>query len=386
MNLHEYQAKHLFREYAVPVPDGGCAETPEQVRDIALRLGMPVVVKAQIHAGGRGKGGGIRLVKTAEEAFAAGKDLLGVRLVTPQTGPHGQMVHKVLVEQGLSIARELYIGITVDRRLGCPVIIASSAGGMEIEEVAVDHPELIIRAAVDPATGCMPMHVRKIVFGLGLDTESAEPVSHIIENLYRLFCANDCLLVEVNPCVITSDSGVYALDAKVQIDDDALFRHPELKSLTDPQEQEPLEAEAARHRLSYIRLDGNVGCMVNGAGLAMATMDIIKLAGAEPANFLDIGGGASAEQVEQAFKILLADKHVRAVLIHIFGGILRCDRVATGIVEAAKRVDVRIPMVVRLEGTNGEEGREILRASGLSFEPAESFEEAARKIAACAGG
>ncbi|MCP4717653.1 MAG: ADP-forming succinate--CoA ligase subunit beta, partial [Deltaproteobacteria bacterium] len=341
------------------------------------------VVKAQIHAGGRGKGGGVKLAASADEALEAGKTILGMQLVTHQTGPGGQHVKQVLVEQGLDIEKELYVGIVIDRAAGAPVIMASEAGGMEIEEVAAAAPEKIIRVAVDPATGFSAVHARKIVYGLNLAKELIKPAAAIIGSLYKIFIEKNCSLIEINPFVITKDQHLLALDAKITFDDDALGRHPEIKELFDPDEQDPLERAAGEYGLNYINLDGNVGCMVNGAGLAMATMDIIKLAGAEPANFLDVGGGATVEQVEHAFEIILSDGNVKAVLVNIFGGILRCDRVANGIVEAAKIVELKVPLVVRLEGTNVDEGRRILQESGLSFEVATSFDDAARKVAAC---
>jgi len=383
MKIHEFQAKKIFSDYGIPIPEGDVAATPEEVKAIAEKLGGPVVVKAQIHAGGRGKGGGVKLAKTAEEACEAGTSILGMNLVTHQTGPEGQKVKRVLVEKGLAIEKELYIGIVIDRAQAAPVIMASEAGGMEIEQVAAETPEKIIKVAVDPATGFSGFHARKLAYGLNLSKDLIKQASKIIGSLYRIFIEKNCSLIEINPFVITRDQNLLALDAKINFDDDALNRHPDIKELFDPDEQDPLELEASQFNLNYIKLDGNVGCMVNGAGLAMATMDIIKIAGAEPANFLDVGGGASAEQVENAFKILLSDDNVKAVLVNIFGGILRCDRVATGIVEAAKKVDLNLPMVVRLEGTNVEEARTILQESGLKFEVATSFDDAAQKVARC---
>ena len=381
MKIHEYQAKKLFSDYGIPVPIGVVAATAEEARLFAESASGTVVVKAQIHAGGRGKGGGVKLAKNPDEAHGAARDILGMKLITNQTGPEGRKVKKVLVEQGLDVVQELYLGIVVDRALAMPVIMASASGGIDIEEVAAKTPEKIIRAAVDPATGLSGMHARKLTFGLGLDPDLAKSAEDIVARLYKMFVEKDCSLIEINPLVITKDRKMVALDAKATFDDDALFRHPDIMELFDPDEQDPIEIDAIRHRLSYIKLDGNVGCMVNGAGLAMATMDIIKLAGAEPANFLDVGGGASAEQVEQALRILLADKNVKAVLIKIFGGILRCDRVATGIIEASKRVAFNVPLVIRFEGTNVEEGRQLLRQSGLNFQVASSFEDAAEKVA-----
>ena len=381
MKIHEFQAKKIFSEYGIPIPRGDVAKTPDEAKAIAEKLGGTVVVKAQIHAGGRGKGGGVKVVKTPEEAFQAAKAIIGMNLVTHQTGPQGRKVKQVLVEEGLAVEKELYIGVVIDRAQGAPVIMASEAGGMDIEEVAAKTPEKILKVAVDPATGFTAYHARKLAYGLNLNADLIKKATPFISSLYKMFLAKDASLVEINPLVITKDGNLLALDAKMTFDDDGMFRHPELKELYDVNEQEPLEVEAAKYKLNYIKLDGNVGCMVNGAGLAMATMDIIKIAGGEPANFLDVGGGASAEQVENAFRILLSDKNVKVVLINIFGGILRCDRVATGIVEAAKRIEMKLPMVVRLEGTNVEEGRKILMESGIKFEVATTFEDAAKKVA-----
>ncbi len=381
MKIHEFQAKKIFSEYGIPIPRGDVAKTPDEAKAIAKKLGGTVVVKAQIHAGGRGKGGGVKVVKTPEEAFQAAKAIIGMNLVTHQTGPQGRKVKQVLVEEGLAVEKELYIGVVIDRAQGAPVIMASEAGGMDIEEVAAKTPEKILKVAVDPATGFTAYHARKLAYGLNLNADLIKKATPFISSLYKMFLAKDASLIEINPLVITKDGNLLALDAKMTFDDDGLFRHPELKELYDVDEQEPLEVEAGKYKLNYIKLDGNVGCMVNGAGLAMATMDIIKIAGGEPANFLDVGGGASAEQVENAFRILLSDKNVKVVLINIFGGILRCDRVATGIVEAAKRIEMKLPMVVRLEGTNVEEGRKILMESGITFEVATTFEDAAKKVA-----
>jgi succinyl-CoA synthetase beta subunit len=381
MKIHEFQAKKIFLDYGIPIPEGKTAKTPEQAKQIAEKLGETVVVKAQIHAGGRGKGGGVKLAKTPDEAFETAESILGMDLVTHQTGPEGQKVKQVLVEKGLEIEKELYIGIVVDRAQGCPVIMASEAGGVEIEEVAAKTPEKIIKAAVDPATGFSGMHARKIAYGLNLRKDLIKPASKIIASLYKIFVEKNCSLIEINPFIITKDQKLLALDGKINFDDDALYKHPDIKELYDPDEQDPLELEASKHDLNYIKLDGNVGCMVNGAGLAMATMDLIKLAGGEPANFLDVGGGASAEQVEHALKILLADKNVKVVLINIFGGILRCDRVAKGIVEAAKKTDLNLPNIIRLEGTNVEEARKILQESGLNLDFATTFDDAAQKVA-----
>jgi succinyl-CoA synthetase beta subunit len=381
MKIHEYQAKKILKESGIPVPRGEVVTAPADAKRVTEELGGMAVIKAQIHAGGRGKGGGIKLAHTPDEAEEIARKMLGMTLVTPQTGPEGRVVKALLVEEGQDIVQEMYLGIVVDRALGAPVIMASNAGGMEIEEVAAQSPEKIIKVAVDPATGFMGFHARKIAYGLGLEKEPFKMASQCVASLYKAFVARDCSLVEINPLIINFKDEVIALDAKMNFDDDALFRHPELKDLNDPNEMDPLELEAKKFGLNYIKLNGNVGCMVNGAGLAMATMDLIKLAGGEPANFLDVGGGASAEQVENAFRILLSDPNVRVVLVNIFGGILRCDRVATGIVEAAKRINMRVPMVIRLEGTNVEEGRKILTQSGLKFEVAVGLKETAEKVA-----
>jgi succinyl-CoA synthetase beta subunit len=381
MKIHEFQAKKILKKYDVPIPRGEVAKTSAKAQKIAEKLGGKVVVKAQIHAGGRGKGGGVKVVATPAEALEAAKQIIGMNLVTHQTGPEGQKVKQVLIEEGLDVVKELYVGIVVDRAQAAPVIMVSEAGGMDIEEIAATSPEKILKVAVDPATGFMGFHARKLSFGLGFGKDLMKQAFGLFSQLYTIFVEKDATLVEINPLVITSDNRLIALDAKMTFDDDALFRHPDIAKLYDEDELDPLEVEASGHKLNYIKLDGNVGCMVNGAGLAMATMDIIKLAGGSPANFLDVGGGASAEQVENAFRILLADKNVKVVLINIFGGILRCDRVATGMVEAAKKVDLSLPMVVRLEGTNVEEGRKILRESGLKFEVATDFRDAADKVA-----
>ena len=386
MKIHEYQGKELLRKFGVPVPPGQVAETPEQARRVAEELAEgPFVVKAQIHAGGRGKGGGIKTAATPEEVEDRARQILGMTLVTPQTGPEGRLVSKVLVEQAQDLARELYLGIVVDRALARPVIMMSAAGGMEIEEVAARTPELIVKEAVDPALGCMPYQARNLAFGVGLDPHLLRPAAALIDNLYRLFVALDLSLAEINPLVVTKGGELLALDAKINLDDNALFRHQDLAALEDPEEMDPLEFEARKHHLNYIRLTGNVGAMVNGAGLAMATMDLIKAAGAEPANFLDVGGGASAEMVTNGFRILLADPHVKGVLINIFGGILRCDVLANGVVEAVKTVQVKVPIIVRLEGTNVELGREILANSGLTFTVATDMRDAAKKVAALVG-
>ena len=496
MKIHEYQAKEILGGFGVPVPRGRVAETPAEAREIATELGGPVVVKAQIHAGGRGKGGGIKVAQSPEDAEKVSREILGMTLITHQTGPEGRLVQRVLVEEAGDIARELYLGIVIDRASECPVIMASTEGGMDIEEVAAKTPEKILKITVDPAVGLQPFHVRKLCFGLNLadfmmsespregarhfllsrekqfeltermrggDEEAGKElieaghqlveaiakkyhehglglpdlmhagkqglltavdkydhtkdyafaayavwwirqsiirflteqgrsitkeltnqISRMISNLYKAFIGSDCSLAEINPLAITEDGEVFALDAKINLDDNALYRHKDLAELRDVSEEEPLEVEASKHNLSYIKLDGSVGCMVNGAGLAMATMDIIKLHGQMPANFLDVGGAASAERVANAFRILTSDKSVKAVLINIFGGIVRCDRVANGIVKALKEVDVKVPIVVRLEGTNSKEAVEILEKSGLEFTVAETLDDAARKAVAAA--
>ena len=382
MKIHEYQAKTIMRKMEIPTPQGSVIEDISEVDNALLEIGkFPVVVKAQIHAGGRGKGGGVKLAKNKDEAVKAVKDILGMTLVTRQTGPKGRIVKKVLIEEGVDIKRELYIGITIDRSIESPVIIASEAGGMNIEELAENYPEKIVKEILDPAIGTRHFHARRLAFNLNIEKELVKDASSLLMNLYRMFKNMDCSLLEVNPLVITKDKRVLALDAKAEFDDNALYRHEEIKELRDLNEEEPLEVEASKYRLNYIKLDGKVGCMVNGAGLAMATMDIIKLAGAEPANFLDVGGGASAEMVENAFRILLGDKNVNAVLINIFGGILRCDVLAEGVVEAISKIDVNVPVVVRLEGTNVEKGREILNSSNLNFSVAKSMQEAAEMVA-----
>ena len=381
MKIHEYQAKEILRGYGVPIPRGGVAETPEEARKIAEGIGgKAIVVKAQIHAGGRGKGGGVKGVQTAEEAEKAVREILGMTLITHQTGPSGRIVRKVLIEEGMEIREELYLGVVIDRSRACPVIMASREGGVEIEKVAAETPEKIVKEWIDPLTGFRSFHANKIGYSLGLDPGQIGKLRGVLSGLYRAFCEKDCLLAEINPLVLTTGGDFIALDAKMNFDDNALYRHPELTPLRDLDEEDPLEVEASKSNLNYIKLDGNVGCMVNGAGLAMGTMDIIKLAGGEPANFLDVGGGASAQTVEAGFKIILADPHVKAVLINIFGGIVRCDRVATGVVEAAKKVQVNIPVVVRLAGTNAELAGEILKKSGLNFLVASSFREVAEKV------
>jgi succinyl-CoA synthetase beta subunit len=387
MKIHEYQAKAILARYGVPTPRGEVAFKRDEARAIAERLGTPVVVvKAQIHAGGRGKGGGVKLAKSAEQAGELAGQILGMKLVTPQTGAEGRIVKQVLIEEGLDIKREIYMSVLVDRATACPVFMASAAGGMEIEEVAREHPEAILREQINPVVGMQPYQARKLAFGLGLAPEVVTNVVPFMQALYRAFVETDASLLEINPCVITGDGRVVALDAKMTFDDNALYRHKEIRELRDLDEEEPLEVEASKYGLNYIKLDGTVGCMVNGAGLAMSTMDIIKLAGGSPANFLDVGGGASAEQVKNAFKILLTDTHVRGVFINIFGGILRCDVLATGVVDAARELSIQVPIVVRMEGTNVAEGQRILKESGLNFTIANGMKDGAEKIVALAGG
>lgn len=384
MKIHEYQAKELFRKYGVPVPEGSVAFTPDAAKAVAEKLGgFPVVVKAQIHAGGRGKGGGVKLAQSLEEVGIHSREILGMNLVTHQTGPQGQPVRKVLVEQGLAIARELYLSILPDRATATTVIMASEAGGMDIEAVAAETPQKIITVPVDPLLGIQGYHCRQVAFGLNIPPTAMKAFIALLTNLYRLFVQTDCSLVEINPLVLTVDQQVVALDAKVEIDSNALYRHPDILGYRDTDEENPLEVEASKYNLNYIHLGGggNIGNMVNGAGLAMATMDIIKLAGAEPANFLDVGGGASAEMVENGFRIILGDPNVKGILINIFGGILRCDILAQGVVEAAKKVGLNVPVVVRMEGTNVEQGRRILAESGLTLITAKDLREAAQKIA-----
>ena len=386
MKVHEYQGKEILKQFGVAVPKGRVAFTAREAREIAQEIGCPVVIKAQIHAGGRGKGGGIKLANAPDETEKIASKVLGMTLVTHQTGPEGRIVRKVLVEEAMKIIKELYLGIIIDRSCGRPVIMASEAGGMEIEEVAAQSPEKILKEFIDPALGIQPFQSRKLAFGLNLDKGLISTATKFITNLYMAFVEKDCSLAEINPLVVTEDGRILALDAKLNFDDNALYRHSEVVELRDLDEEEPLEIEASKYKLNYIKLDGSVGCLVNGAGLAMATMDIIKHAGSEPANFLDVGGGASAEMVENAFRILLSDKHVKAVLINIFGGILRCDILAQGIVEAAKKVAVKVPMVIRMEGTNVDKGKEILNQSGLNFTVANGMKEAAEKVVAAVAG
>jgi succinyl-CoA synthetase beta subunit len=386
MKIHEYQAKELLKKYGVAVPRGIVARSPEEAYHAAKELGTEVcVVKAQIHAGGRGKGGGVKLARSADEAQELASKMLGMNLVTHQTGPEGREVRTLLVEEGLPIDREFYLGIVLDRATGRPVFMASSAGGMDIEEVAANTPELILKETVDPAVGFRPFQARKLAFGLGLPAPLVNQAAKFMQALYNAYEQTDASLVEINPFLLTKDGRLFALDAKITFDDNAMFRHPDFHSWRDLNEEEPLEIEASKFDLNYIKLDGNIACMVNGAGLAMATMDIIKLAGGEPANFLDVGGGASQERVEAAFRILLADPAVRAVLINIFGGIVRTDMVARGVIEAAKSIGIKVPVVVRLEGTNVEEGRRLIAESGMNFTVGQGMKDAAEKVVALAG-
>jgi succinyl-CoA synthetase beta subunit len=382
MKIHEYQAKELLKKYNIPIPEGGVAFKPDEAREIAENLNQfPVIVKAQIHAGGRGKGGGVKLAGSMDEVTTITGDIIGMNLVTHQTGPEGKIVRKVLAEQGLNIAKELYLSVIPDRATAKVVIMASEAGGMDIEEVAAATPEKIIKVFIDPLMGIQPYHCRRVAFGLNMAPAVMKPFVSMLLNLYRLFMDYDCSLVEINPLVITADETVIALDAKIDFDDNALYRHKDILEYRDIHEEEPLEVEASKFNLNYIKLDGNVGNMVNGAGLAMATMDIIKLAGAEPANFLDVGGGASAEMVENGFRIMLSDKNVKGILINIFGGILRCDVLAKGVVSAAEKIGISVPVVIRMEGTNVEEGRKILAESGLNLITAADMKDAAQKVA-----
>jgi succinyl-CoA synthetase beta subunit len=387
MKIHEYQAKEIFRRFGVPTPRGEMVTSAEDARKVAQKLGAPVVVvKAQIHAGGRGKGGGVKLARSADEAAELASKILGMNLVTPQTGPSGRIVRRLLIEEGLDIKRELYLSVLVDRAVEAPVIMASAAGGMEIEEVAKENPAAILRERIHPAVGLQPFVARKLAFGLGLTAEQAQNAVPFLQSLYHAFIKTDASLAEINPLVVTGDGRLIALDAKMNFDDNALYRHKDLLELRDLDEEDPLEVEASNYKLNYIKLDGSVGCMVNGAGLAMATMDIIKLAGGSPANFLDVGGGASAEQVKNAFKILTSDNAVRSVFINIFGGILRCDVLATGVVAAARELQLKLPVIVRMEGTNVEQGRQILRDSGLNFTIGQDMKDGAEKAVRLAGG
>jgi len=381
VKIHEYQAKAILARHGVPVPPGEVSHTPREAREIAERLGGgTVVVKAQIHAGGRGKGGGVKVARSPEEAEALARAMIGMKLVTHQTGPEGRTVSRVLVEGGLTMTRELYLGLVVDRAARRPVLMVSPDGGVDIEAVAAKTPERIFKEHVDLAVGLMPFQTRKLAFAVGLDGQRVPKASALMAAVYQAFLENDASLVEINPLVVTTAGDLLALDAKMNFDDSALGRHPSVRELRDLGEEDPLEIEASKFSLNYIRLDGTIGCMVNGAGLAMATMDVIKLAGGAPANFLDVGGGANAEQIRNAFKILMSDRNVRAVLINVFGGILRCDVLAQGVVTAVRDLSVRVPIVVRMEGTNVAEGKRILVDSGFNFATADTMSEAAKTV------
>jgi succinyl-CoA synthetase beta subunit len=380
MKIHEYQAKAILAKYDVPVPKGEVAYTVEEAEAAAKKLGGSVVVKAQIHAGGRGKGGGVKVAKDSTDAAEISKKILGMTLVTHQTGPEGRVVQRLLIEQTLPIERELYLGIVLDRALGVPVFMASSEGGMDIEEVAAKTPEKILKEPLKPGFGLQPYQARKLAFGLGIPAPSVSAAAAAMTALAKTYDAIDCSLAEINPFILTKDGKVFALDAKITLDDNALYRHKDLLELRDLNEEDPLEVEASRFGLNYIKLEGNIACMVNGAGLAMSTMDIIKYAGGQPANFLDVGGGANAEQIKNAFRILLSDSSVKAVLINIFGGILRCDTLANGVIAAARELEIKIPVVVRMEGTNVELGQQILKDSGLNFTVADGMKDAAEKV------
>src|SRR5438876_3024378 len=388
MKIHEYQGKAILKKYGVTVPRGAMADSRDEAEAVARELlnsgANGVVVKAQIHAGGRGKGGGVKIAKSVSEVGELAARMLGMRLVTHQTGPEGRIVRRLLIEETLPIEKELYLGIVIDRTEARPVFMASAAGGMEIEQVAAENPAAILKEYIDPGMGLEAFQARKLAFALGLKPQQLNSAVQFMTSLYKAFAETDCSLMEINPFVTCTDGRLFALDAKINFDDNALFRHPDIRELRDITEEDPLEVEASKYNLNYIKLDGNVGCMVNGAGLAMATMDIIKYAGGMPANFLDVGGGANAEQVTHAFEILLSDKNVKAVLINIFGGILRVDTLATGVVEAAMKTHIQLPIVLRLEGTNVEAGREILKRSGLNFIVAESMKDGAEKVVAAA--
>jgi len=395
MNIHEYQAKQLLKKFGVRVPEGRLVEEGADVAGRAKKAAEELaaersnkvwVVKAQIHAGGRGKAGGVKVCKDVAAVQSAAQDIIGKTLVTPQTGAQGKKVHKVWIEEGSDIARELYLGVVIDRAVSQVVMMASTEGGMEIEEVAAKHPEKIIKVAIDPTTGFMPFHGRKLAQALGLSAAQTKEAVQFFGGVYRCFIESDCSLVEINPMIVTQQGQIAALDAKFNFDDNALYRHPEIVAMRDLMEENPQDVEASQYELAYIALDGNIGCLVNGAGLAMSTMDIIKLHGGEPANFLDVGGGASKEKVAHAFKIILKDPKVRAILVNIFGGIMKCDIIAEGIIAAARELQLQVPLVVRLEGTNVEKGKEILAQSGLKIIPAEGLTDAAKKVVAAAQG
>jgi len=388
MNIHEYQAKEVFRKYGVPTPRGGVAFSGPEARKVAEELGGNLwVVKAQIHAGGRGKAGGVKLAKTLDEVEKIAEEMLGMTLVTHQTGPEGKVVKKVYIEEGADIKDELYLGMVLDRALEMPVMMASTEGGMEIEEVAEKTPEKIIKVAIDPAIGFQPFHARKLAFGLGLGKDEQKEFIKFAKALYNVYMDNDAEMIEINPLIKTGEGKFLALDAKMGFDDNALYRHPDISEMRDLDEEEPTEIEAKKYGLSYIKLDGNVGCMVNGAGLAMATMDIIKHEGGEPANFLDVGGGANPETVAKGFEIILSDPNVKSIFVNIFGGIVRCDRIANGILQATEKVEVNVPVIVRLDGTNAEEAAEILRNANIkNIVPAQNLEDGAKKAVAAAKG
>lgn len=381
MDIHEFQAKELFSQYSIPIPKGKVIHSVDEAKNVSKSMEVPLyVLKAQIHAGGRGKGGGVKLTKKASEIPSIAKELIGMTLVTHQTGPEGRKVRHLLVEEGIPIDRELYLGLLVDRSSSLPVFIASTSGGMEIEEVAASSPEKILKVAIDPAIGFLPFHGRLLAFGLQLEKEVQRPFISMLSKIYRLFMEKDATQIEINPLVITKDKKIVCLDAKVNFDDNALFKHEDIKAFRDLDEEDPLEVQASEYGLNYVKLDGEVGCMVNGAGLAMATMDAIKLAGSFPANFLDVGGGASKETVKQAFQILLSDPHVKGVFVNIFGGIVRCERIASGIMDATREVQIKVPLVVRLDGTNAEEGRKMLQESGLKLRVAKTLWEGAQEV------
>lgn len=381
MKIHEYQAKEILKKFNVEVPKGRVAFSAEEAVEVAKEIGGDVwVVKAQIHAGGRGKGGGVKLARSLDEVYQYANQIIGMTLITHQTGPEGKLVKRVLIEEGMDIEKEFYVGITLDRASSKNVVMVSTEGGVEIEKVAAETPEKILKEFIEPSIGFQQYQARKLAFGLGLDGDKFKNCVKFLMGLFRAYEETDASLAEINPLVVTKQGRVLALDAKMNFDDNALYRHPDILAMRDLDEESPLEVEASKYNLNYIKLDGNVGCMVNGAGLAMATMDIIKLAGGEPANFLDVGGGANAETVENGFRIILSDKNVKAILINIFGGIVRCDRVAQGVIEASKNINVNVPIVVRLEGTNADEARQLLDNSGLNFLTASSFKEAAEKV------